>query len=492
MKSFWLTICCLFCRVPMLLYGQYVADSTAAKDIELAHFPTKVFNAINGRANSLEQGLDRQTTRYLRRMAGQESRLRSRLYALDSGKAAALYAQDPQQQYTMLVQKLRQDSARVFSSMGPQYLPYVDSVQGMLAYLNKNPGILGGNPALTAKLQSSLANLQLLQSKLQIADQIKAFVQSRQTKIQQALAGYSHLPTGITGAVAGYKRQAYYYADQVRAYRAMLNDPDKMMRTALAMLDKLPAFTSFMKQHSFLSGLFGLSADYGTDQGLAGMQTRSQVLAMIQNKVGQGGGSGTAAIQNSLSTAQQDIGNLQNKLSSLGAGSGDMNMPDFKPNNQRTKTFFQRLEYGTYLQTTPATTLYPSYSDIGLSLAYNLGHSNSVGIGASYKLGWGTPLQHIALSSQGVGLRSFVDIHVRKSFSLTGGYELNYLSPFSGLQDIRALSRWKPSGVIGVTKTISLKSPAFRKTQVSFLWDFLSYYQVPKTQPVLFRVGYTF
>jgi hypothetical protein len=43
-----------------------------------------------------------------------------------------------------------------------------------------------------------------------------------------------------------------------------------------------------------------------------------------------------------------------------------------------------------------------------------------------------------------------------------------------------------------VTKTVSMKSTVFKKTQISILWDFLSYEQVPRTPPFLFRVGYSF
>jgi hypothetical protein len=300
------------------------------------------------------------------------------------------------------------------------------------------------------------------------------------------------VPGGVSSSLQSYNKEAYYYAEQVREYRQMLNDPDKMIQTALGLLQKLPAFNAFMKQNSFLAGLFSVPAGYGDPQAMSGLQTRDQVLSMIQSQIGQSGGSGASAIQSSLNTAQQDINNLHNKLSSLGGGSGGMDMPDFKPNDQRTKTFFKRLEYGTYFQTTPATAYYPSYSDLGLTLAYKLGHSNLIGVGASYKLGWGQPIQHIALSSQGVGLRSFVDIQLKKSFSLTGGYELNYLTPFTSFQDIRLLSRWTPSGLIGVSKTVSMKSTVFKKTQVSVLWDFLSYEQVPRTQPFVFRVGYSF
>jgi hypothetical protein len=475
------------CLAVTVTHAQNV-DSTIDK---VANFPSRLFCRITGQAAKTNQQLTRKTEKYLQRMARKEAKLRADLYKSDSAKAAALFPADPQQQYAAFIQKFRQDSSRVFTSMGPEYLPYADSLQGMLGFLSKNPSVIAKLPQSTA-IQSSLAEFQQLQAKLQQADAIKQFIQARKAQILQSLSQYSNLPSGVSSTLQGYNKEAYYYAAQIREYRQMLNDPDKMIRTALSLLNRLPAFVSFMKQNSFLAGLFAVPAGYDNPDGPAGFQTRDQVLAMIQSQVSQGGSASAAAIQNSLNTAQQDINNLHNKLSSLGGGSGDMDMPNFKPNDQHNKTFFHRLEYGTYFQTTPATTLYPSFSDLGLTLGYKLGHQNTIGVGASYKLGLGRPIQHFSLSSQGAGLRSFVDIHLKKSFSLTGGYELNYLTPFSSFRDIRLLSRWTPSGLIGVTKTVSTKSTVFKKTQISLLWDFLSYKQTPRTQPIVFRVGYSF
>jgi hypothetical protein len=476
------------CLALKVTHAQTV-DSTIDK---ATNFPSKLFSRISGQTSNLNQQLTRQTEKYLQKMARKETGLRAQLYKTDSAKAAALYPNDPQQLYAAFIQKIKQDSSPVFSSMGSEYLPHVDSLNGMLGFLSKNPSLLKGGVPEQAQVQAALAQVQQLQSKLQQADVIKQFMQARTGQIQQYLSQYTSMPSGVSGTLQGYNKEAYYYAEQIREYRQILNDPDKMIQTALGLLQKLPAFNSFMQKNGFLAGLFSVPGGYDNPNGPIGLQTRDQVMGMIKSQVGQGGSSGAAAIQNSLNTAKQDITNLQNKLSSLGGGSGDMPMPNFKPNDQRTKTLFQRLEYGTYFQTTPATTYYPSYSDLGLTLSYKLGHQNLIGVGASYKLGWGEPIQHIALSSQGVGLRSFIDIHVKTTFSLTGGYELNYLTPFSGFQDIRLLSRWTPSGLIGVTKTVSMKSTVFKKTQLSLLWDFLSYEQTPRSQPFVFRVGYSF
>ena len=272
----------------------------------------------------------------------------------------------------------------------------------------------------------------------------------------------------------------------------MLNDPDKLEQQALSLLNKLPAFQSFMKQNSQLAGLFNLPGNYGDATDLAGLQTRSQVAALINQQVAAGGPDGAAALQGSLQSAQSQLDGYKDKLSKLGGGSGDIDMPDFKPNEQKTKTFWRRLEYGTNFQTTRNSYYFPTVSDFGLSVGYKLNDKSTVGIGASYKLGWGNGIQHIAFSSQGLGLRSFLEIKLKGSFSATGGLEYNYATPFSSYQDLRQIQRWTQSGLIGVSKTVSMKSRVFKKTKVQLLWDFLSYQQVPRTQPILFRVGYNF
>lgn len=494
MRSAVLVLVGVLCALPSLCRCQDTTATTGTLD-KIANFPSRLFKKVNNETSAMQRQLTRQTVRYLQRMEKQEEKLRAQLYKTDSAKAAALYPQDPKQQYAALIRKFRQDSSRVFTSMGPEYLAHVDSMQNALAFLNQNPGLINASASQQAKLQSSLAGLQQLQAKLQAADGIKQFIQSRKNQIQQALSGYTHLPSGVTGALAGYKKQAYYYADQVKAYRAMLNDPGKMMQTGLTLLNKVPAFGGFMKKNSFISGLLGVPPNYGTEKGLVGLQTRAQVMAMIQSKIGSGSGGGASAglgaLQNSLNTAKQSIANLQNKLAKLGGGSEGTDAPDFKPSPLHSKTFFNRLQYGFNFQTTQGSYYFPNYTDIGLSLGYDLGHSNSVGIGASYKMGIGTGWQHVALSSQGAGIRSYADFHLKKSFSITGGFEMNRLEPFSSFKDIRQLNGWTSSGLIGIAKTISLKSTLFKKTQVAFLWDFLSYYQTPKTPPIIFRVGYS-
>ena len=183
---------------------------------------------------------------------------------------------------------------------------------------------------------------------------------------------------------------------------------------------------------------------------------------------------------------------MKNKILKTGAGSSDSEIPDFKPNNQKTKSFLQRLELGTNFQSQKSTNFFPVTSDIGLSVGYRLNDRSIIGVGASYKLGWGSGWNAINLSGQGAGLRSFVDWQIKGSFYISGGYEQNYKSAIRGFALLDDFSSWQQSGLLGVTKVVSVRGKLFKKTKVQLLWDFLSYEQVPRTQPIVFRIGYNF
>ena len=165
-----------------------------------------------------------------------------------------------------------------------------------------------------------------------------------------------------------------------------------------------------------------------------------------------------------------------------------MDMPDFKPNNERTKSFFKRLEFGTNIQTQKAQYYFPATSDIGLSVGYKLNNKSIIGIGASYKLGLGSGWNHISFSHQGVGLRSFMEWKLKGSFYVSGGYEQNYRAAFNSVAQLKDLSAWQQSALLGVSKKYKI-SKKF-KGNMQLLYDFLHTQQVPRTQPVLFRLGY--
>ena len=168
-------------------------------------------------------------------------------------------------------------------------------------------------------------------------------------------------------------------------------------------------------------------------------------------------------------------------------------MPDFKPNHQKTRSFLKRLQLGTDLQTTRANYFFPSTTDIGLSIGYMLSSRSTIGIGGSYKIGWGQNISHVKLSGEGVSARTFFDVLLKKNFYASGGFEMQYQRAFTSFNQINSVNDWGRSGLIGISKIVSLGGKVIRKTKVQLLWDFLWYSQYPRTaSPFKFRVGYNF
>ncbi len=247
-----------------------------------------------------------------------------------------------------------------------------------------------------------------------------------------------------------------------------------------------------MKTHSEIAGLFSIpgASTSGGAKALAGLQTRANIQQILQQQIAAGGPDAGAIAGQKIQAAQSALKTLKDKVTQAGGSNSSMDIPDFRPNSQHTKTFLHRLTYGFNIQSVRSSYYLPTTTDLGLSLGYKLNDRSTIGVGASYKMGWGQDIQHIAISSQGVGLRSFLMTKIKGSFFATVAYEYNYQQPIYSLSQISSLSYWTQSGLVGLTKQYKIGSKM--KGNVQLLWDFLSYQQVPKTQPVLFRVGYSF
>jgi hypothetical protein len=472
-----------------------VAQDSSSIAEKALDFPLNFASHVKKKTDQLKTSLGQKTEKYLKKLARQEAQLKRKLQAIDSSASKDLFPADPAQQYTAWIKKIVSDTGKVDIPLSGAYMPYIDSLKNSLAFLYNNPQITAFSRSFSEDVQKSIASLQELQAKMQSAGQIKQFIRQRREEIRQYLSRYAKLPKGITRTFKEYNKQLYYYSEQVKTYKETLNDPDKMLNTALKLLNKMPAFTTFMKKNSMLARLFQLPAT-GTDYGMAqvsqtGLPTRDEVVAIMQDQAGLNSVNVTALVRQNLVDARSQIDGLRNKLNNLGGGSDELEMPDFKPNAQKTKSFWKRLEYGTNLQSQKSN-FYPVTTDLGLSVGYKINDNNVLGIGASYKVGLGSGFRHIAFSSEGVGLRSFLDMKVKNSFYATGGFEYNYQQAFSSLQQIHDLQQWQQSGLIGVTKILSLKSKFLKKSRLQLLWDFLSYRQMPQAQALKFRVGYNF
>jgi hypothetical protein len=460
-------------------------DSLSRMD-KVISLPDKFFGALDKKTASIQKKLDRQTEKYLTRLQRQEEKIKRKLYKKDSALAKQLF-DGVENKYS----QLKNASGKV-DQYASVYSGHLDSLSTALSFLKDNKlSSLTANP----ELQKTLQQYKGLQEKLNASDQVRKYLQQREQVLKQQLE-----KLGMVKQLREFRKQVYYYQAQVKEYKESFEDPGKIEQKLMEVVQRLPQFKDFFARNSMLGSLFSLPGSSGSSSpstaSLQGLQTRAMVNQNLIDRFGSGPNV-TQMLQQNMQSAQTQLNQLKDKVSSLssgsfsnaGAGSGE-DLPNFKPNGQKTKSFLKRLELGTNLQSQKARNYFPVTSDIGLSLGYKVNDNSVIGLGASYKLGWGTGWNNIALSHQGVGLRSFVDYKLKGSLFISGGYEQNYRTEFHTIDQLRDYSAWQSSGLIGLSKKYTVSKKL--KGEMKLLWDFLSSRQVLRTQAILFRVGYSF
>lgn len=439
--------------------------------------PEKFFDLLNKRAVSIEQKLNKQTNNYLSKLQKKENKLRKKLWKRDSTLAKQLF-EGVDYKYA----QLKNTSGNV-SKYQSVYSGHLDSLSTALNFLKDQ------NIENNASLENTLAQYKELQQKLNASDQVRKYLTEKQELLKEQFE-----KLGMVKDLKQFRKNIYYYQQYVRHYKEAIEAPTNLEEKVLESVLRFPQFKDFFAKNSLMGSLFALPGSNNTNSvaSFTGLQTRQMINQSLIDRFGSSPAV-TQQLQQNIQSGQGQLSQLKNKVSSYSTGSygntDDGDIPGFKPNDQKTKSFFQRLEYGTNVQSQRARSIFPVTSDIALSLGYRLNDKSVIGIGAAYKLGWGSNWNNIRITNQGLGLRSYLDWKIKGRFYVSGGYEQNYKTMISSIDQLRDHSAWQSSGLIGISKKYSISKKM--KGEVKLLWDFLSYQQVPRSQPVLFRVGYS-
>lgn len=474
----------IFILIAHLLFVMGASAQDPLVEAGIYSLPSKYYGKISSKVGNLGAQMDKRTTKYLRKIQRQEKRIYRRLWVKDSAKAKELFG-NIHNRYVHLQKEAKYRAGRL-PVLSKVYNGRLDSLSTAFIFLDKaGPGASG----LQDKLKNGINNLNGLQNKLDEAEQVKKYLKERKKLLSDQLQRI-----GMVKELKKFNKQIYYYQQQVLEYKEILNTPSRLEGKLLGLLGRLPGFKNFFADHSQLAALFNLpGSTAGNNTSMqTGLQTRASVLQELQSRLGSSNGI-QQMVQQNIESAQSHINQLKARVTqySPNGGSSDDDIPDFKPNRQKTKPFWQRIELGVNFQNTRSNNLLPAISNIGFSVGYRLNDKSVLGIGVAYKMGWGRDIQHIKITHQGVGLRTFIDWNLKGSFYLSGGYEMNYNNTFKNIEQLKHSDIWQQSGLVGVSKIVSLNSRLFKKTKVQLMWDLLSYRQIPRAQPIIFRVGYS-
>jgi hypothetical protein len=464
-------LCLILCAISKICFSQDSSLTNQKRD----RISQKLFSSVESKSDKLERKFKRQASKYLHQLERQEMKIQRLVSNHDSLQASHL-SEDIKSFYSGISSNVNRAPAVNIAS----YCAYVDSMQTALRFLDKQLAL--GNPALQKEIDATLSHYKTIQTRIGEMSSLGTILKQREETLNRKFE-----ELGITTELTKLKKLVYYYRTEAEEYKTFFESPSNVERATLDIALKNPAFKNFFAKYSELGRLFPMREEYGTFAGLQGLQTRESVQAVIQQKIA----TGPSAMQQISANIQHAQDELKNKIQSIGGNANSLETPDFKFDNQKSKSFFDRLEVGTNLQTLRSTPFYPTTTDIGLSLGYKLNEKSTIGIGGSYKVGFGD-WNHVSVTSEGIGIRSFLDVKIKGTFYISGGFEYNYQQPFNTLQQIEAFENWQQSGLVGLTKMLSLQNRFLKKSKVQLLWDFLSYRQQPATQPFKFRFGYNF
>ena len=485
----------MFKLLPILfLYVQIFTIKAVAQDADstlnaLQQIPTRYINTIDSKIDQYSSRITTKTTKTLTKLSRWENKIKSLLEKASPQTAAQLFAPG-QPTFTLLLEQIKQGEAIALSYQA-QYNKYTDDITTSLNYIAQQKEQL--DSGFIKKATAAHEKMKALASEEDKSEALQQFIKERKKQlITQALA---HI--GQSKYLVKINKEAFYYAETLKNYKEIFSDSKKAEETVKNILNRIPAFQQFMQRNSMLASLFGMPGDVASTANMAGLQTRASVQSQIQTTIASGGPNAMAQVQQNIHAAQAQLSQLKDKLMAgigtpLGdGGNGGGDLPDFKPNMQKTRTFLQRLEYGFNMQFGRTNSLMPGTADIGLSIGYKINDKSVAGVGVSYKLGMGS-IERIRFSHQGIGLRSFIDWKLKKQFYIGGGYELNHNAAFPNIGQLKNYAAWQRSALIGLTKKMNIKTKLFKGTNIQLLYDFLSNTHLPVSQPVVFRVGYNF
>jgi hypothetical protein len=456
----------------------------------LQTFPDRFSKKVQTKISGFDKQLTNRTDKALRRLIRQEEHLKQQLAKSDKLAADNLF--------TKGIDSLKRMRAHIISgSVKPAnpsappgaYFPYMDTVKTSLTFLQQSNAIPNTDIKTPTQITGALAQVNATEAKLQYSEKIKSYLASRQQELRQQLAQYSGYDQARK-ELDQMGKEVYYYQSQLKGYKEILSDPSRIEEETTRLLGKLPAFQRFMADNGALASVF--SNRNPTD--LSGLQTRAVVDQLMKDQMGLMGPDGPKLIEEHLQEARQ----VMDKLKQQAAGEGDATIPGFKPNGEKSKSLWQRIEIGTDCQFNRSNTVLPSTGDFGLSIAYHVTTKGAVGVGGGWKMGMGKDINHIRFSYEGISLRSFVEYAILKGISIRGGWESTFLVNqinTAQLVELKKSSNWQQSALLGISRkmTVPLKVPLLNKKSASgsmqLLYDFLHDAHHPATPALQLRMG---
>ena len=190
-KIFSILFCLSFCAVVS-------AQSPDSLTRALAQFQGgKYLNRIDAQVSGMNSQVTAQSQKYLQRFAAEEEALKTRLAKVDPTAANSLFGDAGSHYADMQASVSKGSLTSIPGAIPGAHLPSLDSLKNTLLFLQLNkdkiPGMSG---AQAQRLTASIANVEALENRMQVADNLKNWLGQRKAYLSQQLGKY-----GMAGQV---------------------------------------------------------------------------------------------------------------------------------------------------------------------------------------------------------------------------------------------------------------------------------------------------
>ncbi len=200
-------------------YSQSGLDATLNK-ID----PQKWSNAVEKKISNLEGKIITKSKKTLRCLQKQEEKIyRKQLRSKDSLIAKAKLA-EIRIKYKEQGEKLKSPSSITQANIR-QYIPHLDTLQTAFKFLNQQ--------GTTENIKNALSKIESLEGKMQQAEEIRKFIGDRREQLKQQLE-----QLGLLKELKKFNKEVYYYSEQLKEYKTILSDPNKIEKKAIELLSK--------------------------------------------------------------------------------------------------------------------------------------------------------------------------------------------------------------------------------------------------------------
>ena len=233
-----LWVLALICVGPLILPAQ---DSSLVQPLRI---PEQYLKAVGQKFEDVGSKIDKKSQKTLAQYKKREAKLITKISKLDSSESKKLLEASGER-FQQLEEKLKNPGKP------SQYVPGLDSLSTSLNFLQANDQYLSKAKEVKQNLSDAISKADALKSQLQKADAIKAFLKERRALLKQSLE-----KVGLVKELKQLNKQVYYYAEQLREYKSILNDPKKIEKKTLELLSKTKPWKEFFRENSMLASLF--------------------------------------------------------------------------------------------------------------------------------------------------------------------------------------------------------------------------------------------